>query len=151
MKENEEKAGSIAEQKRKIRERYKGISEDELDVIPGAVVPYLLIDFAPVPFTLSVGFAPVFALLNLTYISIPVVSPVMDGVTVTTFATVPPPVEHTPNLTADPPPLVMPLDCSPMPRACERVVASAPSSIDEYLSSRTSYSVRTILKNPLME
>ena len=34
MKENEEKAGSIAEQKRKIRERYKGISEDELDVIP---------------------------------------------------------------------------------------------------------------------
>ena len=34
MKETEEKAGSIAEQKRKIRERYKGISEDELDVIP---------------------------------------------------------------------------------------------------------------------
>lgn len=34
MKETEEKAGSIAEQKRRIRERYKGISEDELDVIP---------------------------------------------------------------------------------------------------------------------
>ena len=34
MKETEEKAVSIAEQKRKIRERYKGISEDELDVIP---------------------------------------------------------------------------------------------------------------------
>lgn len=34
MKENEEKAGSIAAQKQRIRERYKGISEDELDVIP---------------------------------------------------------------------------------------------------------------------
>ena len=34
MKENEERAGSIAEQKQRIRERYKGIDEDELDVIP---------------------------------------------------------------------------------------------------------------------
>lgn len=34
MRENEEKTGSAAEQKRKIRERYKGIKEDELDIIP---------------------------------------------------------------------------------------------------------------------
>ena len=34
MNENEQKAGSIAEQKKKIRERYKGIDTDALDVIP---------------------------------------------------------------------------------------------------------------------
>lgn len=34
MNENEHKAGSVADQKNKIRERYKGISLDELDVIP---------------------------------------------------------------------------------------------------------------------
>ena len=34
MKENEQKSGSIADQKNKIRERYKGVSIDELDVIP---------------------------------------------------------------------------------------------------------------------
>lgn len=34
MIENESKANSIEEQKRKIRQRYKGISSDELDVIP---------------------------------------------------------------------------------------------------------------------
>lgn len=34
MKETEEKIKSVDEQKRKIRERYRGISEDELDVIP---------------------------------------------------------------------------------------------------------------------
>ena len=34
MKENEQKVGSIADQKSKIRERYKGITPDELDVIP---------------------------------------------------------------------------------------------------------------------
>lgn len=34
MKENEHKAGSVADQKNKIRERYKGVSLDELDVIP---------------------------------------------------------------------------------------------------------------------
>lgn len=34
MKETEEKLNSIDEQKRKIRERYRGISEDELDIIP---------------------------------------------------------------------------------------------------------------------
>lgn len=34
MNENEHKAGSVADQKNKIRERYKGVSFDELDVIP---------------------------------------------------------------------------------------------------------------------
>lgn len=34
MNDNEEKADRIAEQKRRIRERYKGISEDELEIIP---------------------------------------------------------------------------------------------------------------------
>ena len=34
MNENEQKAGSVADQKSKIRERYKGINPDELDVIP---------------------------------------------------------------------------------------------------------------------
>lgn len=34
MIENETKANSIEEQKRKIRQRYKGISSDELDIIP---------------------------------------------------------------------------------------------------------------------
>lgn len=34
MNENEHKAGSITDQKNKIRERYKGVSLDELDVIP---------------------------------------------------------------------------------------------------------------------
>ena len=34
MYENEHKAGSVADQKNKIRERYKGVSLDELDVIP---------------------------------------------------------------------------------------------------------------------
>ena len=34
MKESEGKAGSRAEQKQKIRERYKGIDPDSLDVIP---------------------------------------------------------------------------------------------------------------------
>ena len=34
MKENEERMGSTAAQKEKIRQRYKGISSDELDVIP---------------------------------------------------------------------------------------------------------------------
>ena len=34
MNENEHKAGSVADQKNKIRERYKGVSIDELDVIP---------------------------------------------------------------------------------------------------------------------
>ena len=34
MKENEEKAGSVKEQKSKIRERYKGVDADSLDVIP---------------------------------------------------------------------------------------------------------------------
>jgi DNA invertase Pin-like site-specific DNA recombinase len=34
MKHTEEKANSVSEQKRRIRERYKGISSDELDVIP---------------------------------------------------------------------------------------------------------------------
>ena len=34
MNENEQKVGSIADQKSKIRERYKGINPDELDVIP---------------------------------------------------------------------------------------------------------------------
>lgn len=34
MKDNELKSGSIADQKNKIRERYKGVSIDELDVIP---------------------------------------------------------------------------------------------------------------------
>ena len=36
MNENEQKAGSVADQKNKIRERYKGIDPDELDVIPSA-------------------------------------------------------------------------------------------------------------------
>lgn len=34
MNENEHKAGSVADQKNKIRKRYKGVSLDELDVIP---------------------------------------------------------------------------------------------------------------------
>lgn len=34
MNENEHKADSVADQKNKIRERYKGVSLDELDVIP---------------------------------------------------------------------------------------------------------------------
>ena len=34
MKESEEKAGSRAEQKQKIRDRYKGVDPDSLDVIP---------------------------------------------------------------------------------------------------------------------
>ena len=34
MNENEQKTGSVADQKSKIRERYKGIDPDELDVIP---------------------------------------------------------------------------------------------------------------------
>ena len=34
MRENEQKSGSIADKKNKIRERYKGVSIDELDVIP---------------------------------------------------------------------------------------------------------------------
>ena len=34
MKVAEEKAGSVAAQKEKIRERYKGIDSDMLDVIP---------------------------------------------------------------------------------------------------------------------
>ena len=34
MTEQEEKAVSTADRKAKIRERYRGISEDELDVIP---------------------------------------------------------------------------------------------------------------------
>lgn len=34
MKDNELKSGSVADQKNKIRERYKGVSIDELDVIP---------------------------------------------------------------------------------------------------------------------
>jgi len=34
MNENEHKAGSVADQKNKNRERYKGVSLDELDVIP---------------------------------------------------------------------------------------------------------------------
>lgn len=34
MNENEHKSGSVADQKNKIRERYKGVSLDELDVIP---------------------------------------------------------------------------------------------------------------------
>ena len=34
MNENEHKAGSVADQKNKIRERYKGVCLDELDVIP---------------------------------------------------------------------------------------------------------------------
>lgn len=34
MKENEEKLSSIEAQKAKIRQRYKGIDADELDVIP---------------------------------------------------------------------------------------------------------------------
>lgn len=34
MNENQHKAGSVADQKNKIRERYKGVSLDELDVIP---------------------------------------------------------------------------------------------------------------------
>lgn len=34
MNENEHKTGSVADQKNKIRERYKGVSLDELDVIP---------------------------------------------------------------------------------------------------------------------
>ena len=34
MRDNEQKAGSVADQKNKIRERYKGVSIDELDVIP---------------------------------------------------------------------------------------------------------------------
>lgn len=34
MNENEHTAGSVADQKNKIRERYKGVSLDELDVIP---------------------------------------------------------------------------------------------------------------------
>lgn len=38
MRDNEQKAGSVADQKNKIRERYKGVSFDELDVIPA--LPY---------------------------------------------------------------------------------------------------------------
>ena len=34
MKENEEKAGSVKEQKTRIRERYKGVDAESLDVIP---------------------------------------------------------------------------------------------------------------------
>lgn len=34
MNETEEKISSAAEQKRKIRERYKGVDPDSLDVIP---------------------------------------------------------------------------------------------------------------------
>ena len=34
MKENEEHLRSVDQQKKKIRERYVGLSEDELDVIP---------------------------------------------------------------------------------------------------------------------
>lgn len=34
MKESEEKIGSVSEQKEKIRQRYKGVDIDELDVIP---------------------------------------------------------------------------------------------------------------------
>ena len=34
MNENEQHSASVAEQKNKIRERYKGIDPDELDVIP---------------------------------------------------------------------------------------------------------------------
>ncbi|MBQ9168079.1 MAG: recombinase family protein [Ruminococcus sp.] len=34
MRENEEKLKTSSDQKSKIRERYKGINEDELDVIP---------------------------------------------------------------------------------------------------------------------
>ena len=36
MNENEQKAGSVADQKSKIRERYKGINPDELDPCPSA-------------------------------------------------------------------------------------------------------------------
>ena len=34
MNENEQRAGTVSDQKSKIRERYKGISIEELDVIP---------------------------------------------------------------------------------------------------------------------
>ena len=34
MKENEEKLSSTAAQKEKIRQRYRGVNSDELDVIP---------------------------------------------------------------------------------------------------------------------
>lgn len=38
MNESEQKAQSIADQKRRIRERYKGIDTDALDVIPAIYV-----------------------------------------------------------------------------------------------------------------
>ena len=34
MKESENRVGTVADQKRRIRERYKGINSDELDIIP---------------------------------------------------------------------------------------------------------------------
>ena len=34
MKEKEERIGNAASQKEKIRQRYKGIDSDELDIIP---------------------------------------------------------------------------------------------------------------------
>ena len=34
MKETEERISNIAEQKQRIRERYKGVDPDSLDVIP---------------------------------------------------------------------------------------------------------------------
>ena len=34
MNENEQRVGTVSDQKSKIRERYKGISIEELDVIP---------------------------------------------------------------------------------------------------------------------
>ena len=63
--------------------------------VDGAVVPYLLMAFAPSELTFSVGFAIVFAAVNL----IAMVSPSLSSVTpftVATFAAVPPPVPHVP-------------------------------------------------------
>ena len=56
MNENEQKVGSIADQKSKIRERYKGITPDELDVIPALPQEDISIRSAGFSFTILIAF-----------------------------------------------------------------------------------------------
>jgi hypothetical protein len=69
---------------------------DEAALVLGAVVPYLMIDFAPVLLTFNVGLATPFALVNFTYTRVPVDMFVIFGDTVTSFAAVAAAVEHSP-------------------------------------------------------
>ena len=64
--------------------------------VDGAVVPYLLIAIAPVPFTFKVGFAIEFVFVNLTNIRTPVYNWNVESISLQTLSFVARAVPHVP-------------------------------------------------------